>query len=52
MIDSLTETQTMSMRAEQAVLGGLIINNDALDRIADLDAAHFQHQDHKCQQRL
>jgi replicative DNA helicase len=47
MTDSLTETQTMSMRAEQAVLGGLIINNDALDRIADLDALHFQHQDHK-----
>lgn len=47
MTDASTETQTMSMRAEQAVLGGLIINNDALDRIPDLDPAHFQHHDHK-----
>jgi replicative DNA helicase len=45
--DLPTETQTMSMRAEQAVLGGLVINNDAMDRIVDLDASHFQHQDHK-----
>ena len=47
MTEAPTETQTMSMRAEQAVLGGLIINNDAMDRIVDLDAGHFQHQDHK-----
>lgn len=47
MTEAPTETQTMSMRAEQAVLGGLIISNDAMDRIVDLDAGHFQHQDHK-----
>ena len=47
MTEAPTETQTMSMRAEQAVLGGLIINNDAMDRIVDLNAGHFHHQDHK-----
>jgi len=47
MTEAPTETQTMSVRAEQAVLGGLIISNDAMDRIVDLDAGHFQHQDHK-----
>lgn len=41
------EDHTVSIRAEQAVLGALLADNDALDRIADLDATHFYRHDHR-----
>ena len=41
------EDHTVSIRAEQAVLGSLILDNDALDRIADLEAVHFYRHDHR-----
>ena len=33
--------------AEQSVLGGLLLDNDAIDRIGDLAAAHFYRRDHQ-----
>lgn len=36
-----------SLEAEQAVLGALMIDNDALDRISDLRAEHFYRYDHR-----
>ncbi|SMP71846.1 replicative DNA helicase [Noviherbaspirillum suwonense] len=36
-----------SIHAEQSVLGALLLDNDALDRIPDLEAAHFYRQDHQ-----
>jgi replicative DNA helicase len=41
------EDHAVSIRAEQAVLGALLADNDALDRISDLDAAHFYRHDHR-----
>lgn len=41
------EDNTVSIRAEQAVLGALLADNDALDRITDLDASHFYRHDHR-----
>lgn len=41
------EDHTVSIRAEQAVLGALLTDNDALDRIADLDGSHFYRHDHR-----
>jgi replicative DNA helicase len=41
------EDQTISIRAEQAVLGALLADNDALDRVTDLDASHFYRHDHR-----
>jgi replicative DNA helicase len=41
------EDHTVSIRAEQAVLGALLADNDSLDRIADLEANHFYRQDHR-----
>lgn len=41
------EDHTVSIRAEQAVLGALLLDNDALDRIGDLEAAHFYRHDHR-----
>lgn len=41
------EDHTVSIRAEQAVLGALLADNDALDRIADLSAEHFYRHDHR-----
>lgn len=41
------EDNTVSIRAEQAVLGALLADNDALDRITDLDASHFYRNDHR-----
>lgn len=40
------EDHTAAVRAEQAVLGGLLLENDALDRI-DLVAANFYRPDHR-----
>lgn len=36
-----------SVEAEQAVLGGLLLDNNAIDRINGLDAAHFYRDDHR-----
>ncbi|QYY30259.1 replicative DNA helicase [Cupriavidus pinatubonensis] len=36
-----------SLEAEQAVLGGLLLDNNAVDRINGLDAAHFYRDDHR-----
>lgn len=41
------EDHTVSIRAEQAVLGGLLVDNDAIDRCVDLNAAHFYREDHR-----
>lgn len=41
------EDHTVSIRAEQAVLGSLLLDNDAVDRCADLDASHFWREDHR-----
>lgn len=41
------EDNTVSIRAEQAVLGALLADNDALDRVTDLDASHFYRNDHR-----
>lgn len=41
------EDHTVSIRAEQAVLGSLLLDSEALDRISDLDANHFYRQDHR-----
>jgi replicative DNA helicase len=38
---------TVSIRAEQAVLGSLLLDNDSLDRIGDLQSAHFYRHDHR-----
>lgn len=46
MIDQ-REDHTVSIRAEQAVLGALLADNDALDRIADVDGHHFYRNDHR-----
>lgn len=35
-----------SLEAEQAVLGSLLLDNDALDRVAHLQAEHFYDYDH------
>lgn len=41
------EDPTVSIRAEQAVLGALLADNDALDRVRDLSDAHFYRHDHR-----
>lgn len=41
------EDHTVSIRAEQAVLGALLADNDALDRIVDLLAENFYRHDHR-----
>jgi len=41
------EDHTVSIRAEQAVLGALLADNDALDRAPDLDASQFYRLDHR-----
>lgn len=49
MIDAekLKEDHAVSIRAEQAVLGALLADNDALDRVAELEAIHFYRADHR-----
>jgi replicative DNA helicase len=37
----------LSIEAEQSVPGGLLIDNDAVDRIGDLRAEHFFRADHR-----
>lgn len=41
------EDHTVSIRAEQAVLGALLVDNDAMDRCPDLEARHFYRNDHQ-----
>lgn len=41
------EDHTVSVRAEQAVLGALLVDNDSIDRCTDLDASHFYREDHR-----
>lgn len=41
------EDHTVSIRAEQAVLGSLLLDSDALDRLGDLQAEHFYRADHR-----
>lgn len=41
------EDHTVSIRAEQAVLGSLLVDNDSIDRCTDLDASHFYRDDHR-----
>jgi replicative DNA helicase len=36
-----------NIEAEQAVLGAILRDNDSMDRIPDLDAAHFYRGDHR-----
>ena len=36
-----------SIESEQSVLGGLMLDNDALDRIVELKAEHFYRHDHR-----
>jgi len=39
--------EQFNLEAEQAVLGGLLRDNDAFDRIPELDAGHFYRGDHR-----
>lgn len=41
------EDHTVSIRAEQSVLGALLVDNDAIDRCADLEPSNFYRQDHQ-----
>lgn len=41
------EDHTVSIRAEQAVLGALLADNDGLDRVSDLESMHFYRHDHR-----
>lgn len=41
------EDHTVSIRAEQAVIGALLVDNDSIDRCTDLEAAHFYREDHR-----
>lgn len=40
-------SEQFNLQAEQAVLGALLADNDAFDRIPELDAAHFYRGDHR-----
>lgn len=41
------EDHTISLKAEQAVLGALLADNRAMDNIGALEAGHFYRQDHR-----
>ena len=36
-----------SVEAEQSVIGGLLLDNNAIDRIGDLVYEHFYRRDHQ-----
>lgn len=36
-----------NLEAEQAVIGAILRNNDAIDKVGDLQAKHFYRQDHR-----
>ncbi|WP_375198971.1 replicative DNA helicase [Cupriavidus metallidurans] len=47
-IDDFPQARALySVEAEQAVLGGLLLDNDAIDRLNGLEAAHFYRDDHR-----
>lgn len=47
-IDDFPQARALySVEAEQAVLGGLLLDSDAIDRIGGLDATHFYRDDHR-----
>lgn len=39
--------QDSAVHAEQSVIGALLLDNDAIDRIPDLKAEHFSRRDHR-----
>lgn len=41
------EDHTVAIRAEQSVLGSLLIDNDSIDRCTDLEELHFYREDHR-----
>ena len=41
------EDHTVAIRAEQSVLGSLLIDNDSIDRCMDLEEIHFYREDHR-----
>lgn len=43
----MSDQSTVVSHAEQSVIGALLLDNDALYRIADLTAAHFYRNDHR-----
>lgn len=45
--DDMRRALPASISAEQSVLGALLLDNDAIDRIGDLKAEHFFRGDHK-----
>jgi replicative DNA helicase len=47
MNDQQQLTTPHSLEAEQAVLGALMRDNSAIDRIGDLEAKHFYREDHR-----
>lgn len=47
MTDQYQEDHTVAIRAEQAVLGALLLSNDALDRVSELTPASFYRNDHR-----
>lgn len=46
-INDLPKDRTVAIEAEQAVLGSLILDNDAVDRIGDLRVDHFYRAEHR-----
>jgi len=46
-VDLCTQTPPYAIEAEQSVLGALLIDNNALDRIGDLAPEHFYDPDHR-----
>nr|WP_314540086.1 DnaB-like helicase C-terminal domain-containing protein [uncultured Massilia sp.] len=47
MTDLIHDDHSVSIRAEQHVLGALLVDNDAFDRITDLGPAQFYRNDHR-----
>lgn len=46
-VDTRNATPPHSIEAEQSVLGGLLLKNDAIDRIVFLTGEHFYRHDHR-----
>lgn len=46
-INDLPKDRTIAIEAEQAVLGSLLLDNDAIDRIGDLRVEHFYRSEHR-----
>lgn len=39
--------RTIAIESEQSVIGALLLNNDAIDRIGELQTQHFYREDHR-----